>query len=447
MTRPSPLPVRLGNGIVLVVLGLAFCGPAWGPEPSAIDIDDLRTFTARTLEQARVRGAGVALIRGGRVAWTESFGVRDDRTGEPATPATRFEAASLGKMVAAYAALVLIDQGRWSLSMPATSARLDVNAGCEPPRLVDLLSHTAGLGNRLSATRYRGACHPPVGFSYAGQGYLVLQDLLEAETGEPAERFMQERVFRPLGMDHSTYAEPTMEDRATGHADLVYGLLSGRAIGPTLPFGATVALLAMATCLAISRRTWRQHSPGKAILLISLEWVVALVLLVAAGSVTIVPVESFTDAQLAEMERRDGPGAVSLPSSLHTSAEDMARFTRELLRPQLLREATRDLLFVPREEVTSEIAWGAGIGIDRAGEPTTYWQWGSNPGFQSLLVIEPKRGDAIVVLTNTGGSLDLLTGRWGGYAAAKQIARRAFGINGRWDLYRAAPPASRLRPG
>jgi hypothetical protein len=70
----------------------------------------------------------------------------------------------------------------------------------------------------------------------------------------------------------------------------------------------------------------------------------------------------------------------------------------------------------------------------------TYWQWGSNPGFQSLLVIEPRREEAIVVLTNRGTVIDLVSGH-GDYGAAKQIARRALGINGRWDLYRSAPKA------
>lgn len=423
---------------VASLLSLAFSSPAAGQERNASDYDDLRAFTARTLEQAHVRGASVALIRGGQVVWAESFGVKDDRSGEPVTLETVFEAASLGKVVAAYAALILVDGGRWSLSMPASSTRLDVEAGCEAPRLVDLLSHTAGLGNRLSAARYRGACHPPTGFSYAGQGYLVLQDLLEAQTGKAAELIMQELVFRPLGMTRSTYAEPKVGDRATGHADLVYGLLSGRAIGPLRPVGAAVALLAAAICLAINQRTRRRYSSGRAFVLIALEWLCALLLLVAWGAVTIVPVESLTSAELAEMERRVGPGSVSLPSSLHSSAEDLARFAQELLQPRLVREATRDLLFQPQVEVGAEIAWGSGMGIDRAGEPTTYWQWGSNPGFQSLLVIEPTQRDAIVVLTNTGGSLDLLTGRWGGYSAAKRIARRALGVNGRWDLHRAA---------
>ena len=43
------------------------------------------------------------------------------------------------------------------------------------------------------------------------------------------------------------------------------------------------------------------------------------------------------------------------------------------------------------------------------------------------------------MLTNTGGFADVVSRRRGGYNAAKRIARRALGVNGRWDLARPAP--------
>jgi len=57
---------------------------------------------------------------------------------------------------------------------------------------------------------------------------------------------------------------------------------------------------------------------------------------------------------------------------------------------------------------------------------------------ESFVVLEPERGDAIVVLTNNGGGLDNLIGNFGGYNLSKEIARRALGIRGTWDLRRDA---------
>ena len=408
------------------IAAVVLAGPTLGAQDPPEEIDALRAFTTRALERARVRGASVALLREGEIVWVESFGVKDERSGEPVTPDTVFEAASLGKVVAAYAAFLLVEEGRWSLDMPARAPSLEVDPGCEAPSLLHLLSHTAGLSNDLAASQYRPACDSGTSFSYAGQGYLVLQDLFAAQTGGTSERFIQERLFRPLGMERSSYEQPDGKDLATGHVDLVFGLLSGKAQGAGLPLGWAAVVIAGAACLWVSRGTWRRFAPGKAIALIALEWVVALLVLVAAGSAAIVPIEPSSTRVL-------------LPASLYSTANDLARFSQELLRPQLMRPATRDLMFAPRVDVNARIAWGAGIGVDHSEEPITYWQWGSNPGFQGLLVLDPVRGDAVVVLTNTGGFLDVVSTRTGGYNLSKQIARRALGINGSWDLYRSAP--------
>jgi hypothetical protein len=170
-----------------------------------------------------------------------------------------------------------------------------------------------------------------------------------------------------------------------------------------------------------NRATWQSRRAGAAVALIAFQWGALALILLGIGFAVTVPVETWSRRTL-------------LPSSLHSSADDLARFAQELVRPRLLRPETRDLLFAEQVDVGDGLAWGAGIGIDRSAAPTTFWQWGSNPGFQGLLVVEPERGDAIVVLTNTGGFLDFVNRRVGGYNMAKRVARKALGIQGRWDL-------------
>ena len=74
------------------------------------------------------------------------------------------------------------------------------------------------------------------------------------------------------------------------------------------------------------------------------------------------------------------------------------------------------------------------MGTDRCGGQFTAWQWGSNLGFESLLVLAPASGDGVVILTNTGGGIDAVLPGRGGYRAAKRIAAGLLGIEGRWDL-------------
>jgi CubicO group peptidase (beta-lactamase class C family) len=405
---------------------LVLAAPVAEARADAAAIDALRTATVQELERSRVRGAGLALIRNGRLVWAESFGVADERSGESVTSRTVFQAASLGKVVAALTALTLVEEGRWALDMQVRSGSLEVPEGCASPTLLHLLSHSAGLSNDLSAEEFHSGCQPGSSFSYAGQGFSVLQELLEEELGEPAEQVVERRVLRPLGMEHSTFVPAAARNRATGHVDVVLALLGGMLRGPWLLAGGLTLLLAAAACIWLNLRTWRRRRRRAAIALIALQWIALLALLVATGSRVIAPIEP-------------GSKRVLLAASLHTSIEDMSRLALELVRPREISVEVRDMLFEPRVDAGRGIAWGAGIGVDRSTQPTTWWHWGSNPGFQSLLVLEPGRGDAIVVLTNTGGGLDNLVEDLGGYNFAKKIARQALGIPGTWDLRRTAP--------
>lgn len=412
---------------VVALLSVVAGASRAAPEPAS-DVASLRAFTRSAMAEARVRGAAVALLRDGQPVWVEAFGVADERSDEPVTRETVFQAASLGKVVAAYAALVKVEDGAWSLDMPAASPRMPVRDGCEAPTLAQLLSHSAGLGNDLLAARFEPACHPPAPFSYAGQGYLVLQDLFGDPAGADAERFIRQRVFDPLGMTTATFAQPPGANVATGYADLLYGVVSGNALGPWLVVGYAALALALAALVWVLLLTWRHTSAVRAAAASALEALGAMLLVAMLGVSVIVPVAPWSDR-------------VMLPSSLHASIDDLARFAAELLHPTLVPPAARDLLLAPRVRIDEQLSWAAGIGREQTGNVTSYWQWGSNPGFQSLLVLVPEQQTALVVLTNTGGFADVLLGTTGGYAMAKQVARRALGIPGRWDLYRAPPPA------
>ena len=109
--------------------------------------------------------------------------------------------------------------------------------------MIQLLSHTAGLSNDLLAERYQGACDLPAPFFYAGQGWLVLQDLFEARAGVPVEDFMQARVFVPLGMRRSSFAPPRADDVAVGHVDALWGVGTGSADGWVIALGVAAGVL------------------------------------------------------------------------------------------------------------------------------------------------------------------------------------------------------------
>src|SRR5215475_7107753 len=67
------------------------------------------------LTQFKVPGVSIAVIKNFRVEWARGYGVADVETGEPVTPDTMFQAASISKTVAAMMSLKAIQDGRFKL--------------------------------------------------------------------------------------------------------------------------------------------------------------------------------------------------------------------------------------------------------------------------------------------------------------------------------------------
>ena len=175
------------------------------------------------MKQGRVPGMSIALIRDGKTIWLHGFGVKDKKTQEPVQPDTVFEAASLSKPVFTYGVLKLVDQGKLDLDTPLSSYLPkpyvpDERVGKITARLV--LSYRTGFPN------WRGDddllpiyFSPGERFSYSGEGYIYLQHVVEQITGKPLNVYMDEVVFKPLGMTNSSYVwRPSFDSlTATGY--------------------------------------------------------------------------------------------------------------------------------------------------------------------------------------------------------------------------------------
>jgi len=202
------------------------------------------------MAQLDLPAVSVAVVRDGRVEWAQAWGEADPATGEPATAGTLFQAASMSKPVAAMAALALVEEGRLSLDQDVNRwlSRWQVPShpweADHPVTLRRLLSHTAGLNvhgfpgypanaavptveevlagsGPANTAPVTVASRPGERWRYSGGGTTVVQLLIEEVAGVPFERYLEERVLRPLGMDASTYAQPLVaglsERAATAH--------------------------------------------------------------------------------------------------------------------------------------------------------------------------------------------------------------------------------------
>jgi len=178
----------------------------------------------RLLERSRVPGCSMAVLHDGVVDFVGTFGQRSAASGQPVTPETVFQAASLGKPLLAYIALQLVDEDLLDLDAPlhhqVPASRRPNVAGADAVSARMLLSHTSGLPNwRRRGQQLRLQWTPGERFGYSGEGYLYLQSAIEHLTGQSLQALAHNRLFEPLGLRRTSYVwQPALErDAAVGH--------------------------------------------------------------------------------------------------------------------------------------------------------------------------------------------------------------------------------------
>jgi CubicO group peptidase (beta-lactamase class C family) len=440
-------------------------------EPVEAIVADLESFVPQYMREEHVPGLTIALIHDGRVAWAEGFGVANTITGRPVTPGMAFEVASNSKVVTAYIALRLVDQGRLSLDEPLnnylTEPWLPASEYRDAITLRHVLSHTSGLGHNTTSRESLFA--PDRGYSYSAIGFLYLQAVIEQVTGQSLEDVAQEMVFGPLGMSSSSFVVGAEREAHTvnGHVHAVVpvlvfavlyavstvivglpGLLvlrirTGRwrptrrmAIGvfavalvvslvpafillgsAGLPeFGWLVVLVGLASAVAFAlaflagRVIVRRLSPQRGRLQVAamVAWSGLILVGLALGASRI------TNLPVPQPSRVEAGAA----GSVCASAGDMAAFLIELSDPQHLSPEMAAQLRASQVKLASDMSWGLGPGIQHSQQGDALWQWGQHLHFQSVMIIYPDHGFGVVVCTNN----DLLNPD-----VAIEIAGRALG--------------------
>jgi D-alanyl-D-alanine carboxypeptidase len=191
----------------------------------------------RVMSQRDIPGAAVAFVRGDTVLHIRGYGVAERRRGTPVTTETVFQIASLTKPFAATAVLLLADEGRLTLDVPAARYLdwLPDRYGAVTVR--QLLTHTSGVApdmrranvDEMSEAEFQrrfleqpASFAPGVRFLYANAGYTLLSQIVERVSGQTFGAYLQRRIFGPLRMQHTSYRQPRSSDgrQATGY-DLV----------------------------------------------------------------------------------------------------------------------------------------------------------------------------------------------------------------------------------
>jgi CubicO group peptidase (beta-lactamase class C family) len=280
----SALQAVAGAAMIAAAVSLAAAdaSPLPRTEPEAVGLQsaklrDAHALLARDVGERKVAGAVAAVARHGKLAWIDAVGMQDLERRSAMSDRSIFRIYSMSKPVTAVAAMMLQEQGRFALDdavakyLPAfndvavhSAAAGATRPPSRPVTVRDLMLHTSGLEHRTSEI-YRSARvrsrditlpqfisniarvalmeDPGTRFRYS-EGTTVLGRLVEIWSGQPLDRFLEERVFGPLRMvDTGFWVRPEQRDRLT----TVYSPAEGGGLNPieieAVPFTEKPALL------------------------------------------------------------------------------------------------------------------------------------------------------------------------------------------------------------
>ena len=187
----------------------------------------IETDLPRLLAAADVPGAAAVIIQENRAVRYVCSGMRGSRSPAEVDEHTVFEAASLSKPVFAHAILQLADQGVLALEAPL--GEYLPNYIPRDPRASsitasDVLCHRSGLPNwRGADLPLKTYFEPRDRFSYSGEGYLYLQEAVEAITGEKIHTLIDRLVLKPLAMIRSSFIWHPRLDHNRAYAHDAFG--------------------------------------------------------------------------------------------------------------------------------------------------------------------------------------------------------------------------------
>jgi len=236
------LETSLGKRLVRALLvALAIVG-AKGSGVASAQADSAAALVTPLVDAGRLAGAVVLVTGPEGVVAEEAVGMADREERRPMAADTLFWIASMTKPITAAAVMILVDEGKISLDDPVAKyvpefqdlwvigERSGEGQGekkglvrpVRPITIRDCLSHTSGLpfssvverptlDSVPLATAVRSYSMMPLEFQpgtayrYSNAGINTAGRIIEIVSGMPYERFLDERLLRPLGMHDTTF--------------------------------------------------------------------------------------------------------------------------------------------------------------------------------------------------------------------------------------------------
>ena len=201
--------------------------------PVALDRADLEAwldgYLPYALERGRIPGAVVVVVKDGQVVLEKGYGYSDVAKRAPVLPeSTLFRPGSVSKLVTWTAVMQQVELGKIDLDKDV-NAYLDFKIPAyqgKPVTMRNIMTHTAGfeesvrhlissdpkavmtLKKQMPLALPERVFAPGTTPAYSNYATALAGYIVERVSGEDFDSYVENHVFKPLGMTHATFRQP-----------------------------------------------------------------------------------------------------------------------------------------------------------------------------------------------------------------------------------------------
>ena len=213
---------------VAVAITALFISSLASAQDKTADID--KVFSWAT---PNTPGCAVALSQHGKLVVRRAYGLAEVERKVPIAPDTMFDVGSVVKQFVAAATLLLVEEGRLSLTEDVRKYIPELPDYGHKITLDHLMTHTSGIRDwdgligltdgktdALTLTLRQPALNfaPGAEWSYSNSGYVLLKEIVARTSGLPFGEFARKRLFVPLGMKSTAYVRDAASSKDAARA-------------------------------------------------------------------------------------------------------------------------------------------------------------------------------------------------------------------------------------
>jgi CubicO group peptidase (beta-lactamase class C family) len=205
---------------LMLLAALCLSVPAHAQSPE----DGVATFLKDKMRDEQIPGLQVAVIRHGKIVNRAAFGTANVEHAVATSNESVFSINSCTKAFTGVAIMQLAEAGKLKVDDPISLYLDDLPQAWRSITIKQVLAHVSGLPNIIDdkenligdgseASAWATVKTLPLEFKagerfrYNQTGYVIIGKIIDKLSGEPFARFIEEKQFKPAGMNHTRFGD------------------------------------------------------------------------------------------------------------------------------------------------------------------------------------------------------------------------------------------------